>query len=161
LPGFNIPFGSSVSLNDFHRSIPFGMLAPILATAGASFVSLQVGPRAADLATPPANTVTDLAAELRDFAETAGALANLDLVIAVDTAVAHVAGAMGRPVWVMLPLCPDWRWLLPSGDATPWYPTMRLYRQRKLGDWAEVIGRVAADLGALAAAHAGAAKPQR
>jgi tetratricopeptide (TPR) repeat protein len=152
--------GNEKHANDFRRSIPFGMLAPILATAGASFASLQIGPRSADLATLPADTVADLAAELRDFAETAGAIANLDLVIAVDTAVAHAAGAMGRPVWLMLPLCPDWRWLLPWGDASPWYPTMRLYRQRKLGDWPDVVARVAADLGTLAAGHAGAADAQ-
>jgi tetratricopeptide (TPR) repeat protein len=149
--------GNEKHANDFRRSIPFGMLAPILATAGVSFVSLQVGPRSADLATLPADTVADLAAELRDFAETAGAIANLDLVICVDTAVAHVAGAIGKPVWMMLPLCPDWRWLLPAGDTSPWYPTMRLYRQRKLGDWPDVVARVAADLGELAAAHTGAA----
>jgi hypothetical protein len=122
-------------------------------------VSLQVNARAADLATLPAGAVTDLAPELRDFAETAGAIANLDLVIAVDTAVAHVAGAMGKPVWLMLPLCPDWRWLLARDEDSPWYPTMRLYRQRALGDWADVIARVAADLGALAAARARPAQP--
>ena len=149
--------GSEKHANDFRRSIPFGMLAPILATAGASFVSLQIGPRSADLATLPADAVTDLAAELRDFAETAGAIANLDLVIAVDTAVAHVAGAIGKPVWLMLPLCPDWRWLLTRHDDSPWYPTMRIYRQRALGDWPGVVARVAADLDALAAEHAAAA----
>jgi hypothetical protein len=152
--------GNEKHANDFRRSIPFAMLAPILATAGASFVSLQIGPRTADLATLPADTVTDLAAELKDFAETAGAIANLDLVIAVDTAVAHVAGAIGKPVWLLLPLCPDWRWLLPWDDASPWYPTMRLYRQRKLADWPDVIARVAADLGKLAATHVGAANAE-
>ena len=146
--------------NDFRRSIPFRLLAPIFATAGVSLVSLQIGTRTADLATLPAGAVTDLAPELRDFAETAGAIANLDLVIAVDTAVAHVAGAMGKPVWLMLPLCPDWRWLLDRDDDSPWYPSLRLYRQRTLGDWAGVIARVAADLGALAAAHAGGANAQ-
>jgi hypothetical protein len=155
LPGLRVGLvwaGNEKHGNDFRRSIPFRMLAPILATAGVSFVSLQIGPRTADLATLPADTVIDLAAEFRDFAETAGAVANLDLVIAVDTAVAHVAGAMGKPVWLMLPLCPDWRWLLSCDDGSPWYPTMRLYRQRTLGDWAGVIARVAANLGKLAAA---------
>jgi hypothetical protein len=71
-----------------------------------------------------------------------------------------VAGAIGKPVWLLLPLCPDWRWLLPWGDASPWYPTMRLYRQRKLGDWPDVVARVAADLGKLAATHVGAANAE-
>jgi hypothetical protein len=152
--------------NDFRRSIPFDMLAPILATRGASFVSLQVNTRADDLAAMPAGAVTDLGPELKDFAETAGAIANLDLVIAVDTAVGHVAGAIGKPAWLMLPLCPDWRWLLARENDTPWYPTVRLYRQRALGNWADVVARVAADLGALAAtdtaaanAHAAATTP--
>jgi ADP-heptose:LPS heptosyltransferase len=98
----------------------------------------------------PSGAITDLAPELRDFAETAGAIANLDLVIAVDTAVAHVAGAIGKPVWVMLPFSPDWRWLL-GRDDSPWYPTMRLYRQAAIGDWPGVVARVAHDLGELAA----------
>jgi ADP-heptose:LPS heptosyltransferase len=114
----------------------------------------------ADLAGLPPDAVIDLQPELRDFAETAGALANLDLVIAVDTAVAHVAGAMGKPAWMMLPLCPDWRWLLTRDHDSPWYPTLRLYRQRALGDWAGIIARVAADLAALAATHAGAGHAQ-
>ncbi len=156
LPGLKVGLawaGSEKHANDFRRSIPDGTLAPILATAGASFVSLQVGARAGDVATLPTDAITDLSAELTDFAETAGAIANLDLVIAVDTAVAHLAGAMGKPVWMLLPLSPDWRWLL-GHDDSPWYPTMRLYRQRALGDWAGVIVRVAADLGELAVARA-------
>jgi tetratricopeptide (TPR) repeat protein len=148
--------GNPKHSNDYRRSMPFGPLAPILATPGASFVSLQVPSRAADLAAAPPDAILDLAPELRDFAETAGVIANLDLVIAVDTAVAHLAGAIGKPVWVMLPLCPDWRWLLAHDEDSPWYPTMRLYRQQTPGDWAGVVARVAADLGAMAAARAGA-----
>ena len=78
--------------------------------------------------------------------DTAALIANLDLVISVDTAVAHLAGAMGKPVWVLLPYSPDWRWLLDREDS-PWYSTMRLFRQKSLGDWTEVIERVAQSLG--------------
>jgi ADP-heptose:LPS heptosyltransferase len=82
---------------------------------------------------------------LTDFAETAAVLANLDLLITVDTSVAHLAGATGRPVWTMLAFNPDWRWMLGRED-TPWYPTMRLFRQGSRGDWAGVARRVAEEL---------------
>ncbi|MGD0390768.1 MAG: glycosyltransferase family 9 protein, partial [Tepidisphaeraceae bacterium] len=83
----------------------------------------------------------DWTQDLKDFADTAALIANLDLVIAVDTVVAHLAGAMGKPVWVMLEFMPDWRWLLDRDDS-PWYPTMRLFRQPCRGDWESVITRV-------------------
>jgi ADP-heptose:LPS heptosyltransferase len=86
------------------------------------------------------------------FAETAAIVSNLDLVISVDTAVAHVAGALGRPVWTLLPFAPDWRWMLHRGD-TPWYPTMRLFRQPRLNDWPSVLKQVKAEIAALSAAH--------
>jgi len=75
------------------------------------------------------------------FTDTAAAVSNVDLVISVDTSVAHLAGALGKPVWVLLPLCPDWRWLLDRDDS-PWYPTARLFRQPDIGDWESVVGRV-------------------
>ncbi len=78
---------------------------------------------------------------LRDFADTAALIAEMDLVIAVDTAVAHLAGALGKPLWVMLPYSPDWRWLLERADS-PWYPTARLFRQRRPGDWSDVLDEV-------------------
>jgi Flp pilus assembly protein TadD len=145
--------GNPLQINDFRRSIRFDTLKRLLEVPHVSFVSLQVGPRAADLAELLHAAIVDLSTELSDFAETAGAVLNLDLVIAVDTAVAHLAGALGKPVWLMLPFSPDWRWLLDRPDS-PWYPTMRLYRQRTPGDWDDVVARIAADLAAHAAAHA-------
>jgi len=83
----------------------------------------------------------DFTDEIGNFADTAAMIANLDLVITIDTAVAHLAGAMGQPVFLMLPYAPDWRWLLDCADS-PWYPSMRLFRQRRPGDWAALIGDV-------------------
>ena len=87
--------------------------------------------------------------ELNDFADTAALISNLDLVISVDTSVVHLAGALGRPAWVLLPAVTDWRWLLGRED-NPWYPTIRLFRQKATGRWDEVIGRVAQCLAVLA-----------
>jgi tetratricopeptide (TPR) repeat protein len=145
--------GSPIHVNDYRRSIGLERLKPLLEAPGVSFVSLQVGPRAADLAALGPHAVADIASDLTDFAETAGAILNLDLVIAVDTSVVHLAGALGRPAWVMLPFCPDWRWLL-DRDDTPWYPSLKLYRQDKPGNWDRVVARVAADLAAIVAGRA-------
>jgi tetratricopeptide (TPR) repeat protein len=145
--------GNAQHVNDFRRSIDLVRLRPLLETAGVTFVGLQLGPRAGDIAALPAGTIIDLSAELSDFAESAGALANLDLLIAVDTAVVHLAGALGRPAWVMLPFSPDWRWMLDREDS-PWYPSLRLYRQHAPSDWDGVIARVAADLATLVAESA-------
>ncbi|TAN55093.1 MAG: hypothetical protein EPN20_20710, partial [Magnetospirillum sp.] len=103
--------------------------------------SLQVGPAANGQLVG----VTDLSPRLDDFADTAAALAALDLVIAVDTAVLHLAGALGRPAWALLPFAPDWRWLRHRDDS-PWYPSLRLFRQERRQDWETVIGRVTAEL---------------
>jgi ADP-heptose:LPS heptosyltransferase len=92
-----------------------------------------------------ASGLCDLTADLADFADTAALIAALDLVIAVDTSVAHLAGALGKPVWLMLPFAPDFRWLLERNDS-PWYPSMRLFRQQRLGDWQGVIARIGAAL---------------
>ena len=105
-------------------------------------VSLQVGPRSADIAAAGADAlVLDLAARLGDYGDTAAAIAGLDLVISVDTSVAHLAGALGKPVWLLLPYLPDWRWGL-EGPQTPWYPTMRLFRQPAPNDWKPVFAAI-------------------
>jgi ADP-heptose:LPS heptosyltransferase len=93
----------------------------------------------------------DFGPELTDFADTAGLMSQLKLIISVDTSVAHLAGAMGRTVWLLLPFSPDWRWLMHREDS-PWYPTMRVFRQRKLGDWEGVIARAVAELKNLGSA---------
>jgi hypothetical protein len=152
MPGVKIGLvwaGSAEHANDFRRSLPFAALAPVLAVAGASFASLQVGPRSRDRKGRLAARVTDLSKELVDFSETAAAIAALDLVVAVDTAVAHLAGALGKPVWLLLPAVTDWRWLLGRADS-PWYPTMRIFRQRDGEAWPDVITRIATELAAVA-----------
>jgi ADP-heptose:LPS heptosyltransferase len=88
---------------------------------------------------------------LTDFTDTAAIVSNLDLVITVDSAVAHLAGALGKPVWTLLPFAPDWRWML-SREDSPWYPTMRLFRQSAPGDWTSVMDRVSTALKTLRAA---------
>jgi tetratricopeptide (TPR) repeat protein len=124
-----------------HRAITLMQLAPLAQATGAVFFSVQKGP-AAKQDRPAAMKLIDCGEHLNDFADTAGLIANLDLVITVDTAVAHLAGAMGKPVWILIPFSPDWRWLLERTDS-PWYPTARLFRQKTLGNWADVIGAVA------------------
>jgi ADP-heptose:LPS heptosyltransferase len=117
-------------------------LAPLGQAPGVRFFSLQKGEAAAEAKTPPAGMeLTDWTEELKDFADTAALIANLDLVIAVDTAVVHLAGAMGKPVWTLLPYVPDWRWLLERQDS-PWYASMRLFRQPCREDWDSVIAQV-------------------
>jgi tetratricopeptide (TPR) repeat protein len=129
--------------NDENRSLAsLTVLAPLWTVLGVQFFSLQKGQGEAEAISPPAGLVlSHLGAELRDFADTAAAAAQMDLIISVDTSVAHLAGALGLPCWLMLPKHdPDWRWLL-NRDDTPWYPTMRLWRQQVHGDWtAEVEG---------------------
>ena len=95
--------------------------------------------------------ICDLTGQIQDFADTAALIEQLDLVISIDTAVAHLAGAMGRPVYLMLPFAPDWRWLLGRTDS-PWYPTMRIFRQQHPGEWSEVIVRLQSALDKLSGA---------
>jgi hypothetical protein len=135
--------------NDRNRSLPFAALAPLWNIPGIRWYSLQVGERRADLNAAPPGTIEDLSPALDDFAETAAAISQLDLVVTVDTSVAHLAGAIGRPTWVMLPSAPDWRWLTGRPDS-PWYPSVRLFRQPERGEWGSVINRIALALAAKA-----------
>jgi tetratricopeptide (TPR) repeat protein len=134
--------GNPRHTNDANRSMPARLLAGLVEDRRHRFFSLQVGARAADIAALPA-AVSDLSPYLTDYAETAAVVAALDLVISVDTSVAHLAGALGTPVWVLLPRGPDWRWLLDRAD-TPWYPTMRLFRCPAPRDWATPLGEIRA-----------------
>ncbi len=128
--------------NDKNRSIALWELAP-LADSQISWHSLQKGPRSVDAASPLSGMkLTDHSEQLTDFADTAALIHHLDLVISVDTSVIHLAGAMGKPIWVLLPWCPDWRWLIERSDS-PWYPTMRLFRQPHRSDWPGAIQSLA------------------
>jgi tetratricopeptide (TPR) repeat protein len=138
--------GSPDNKIDRRRTIPAQWLADIAATVDADFISLQVGPRADEAsAFPPDKLVFSCEGRVADFADTATIVNQLDLVLGVDTAVMHLAGAMGKPVWLLIPFMPDYRWLL-GRDDTPWYSSMRLFRQEKSGDWPGVMTAVAAAL---------------
>jgi hypothetical protein len=146
--------------NDRSRSVALPQLRPLLDVPGTCFFSLQKGSATAALAAlapRDRDRLPDLAASFEDFGDTAHAVAALDLVIAVDTSVAHLAGALGKPVWLLLPSTPDWRWQLHRADS-PWYPSARLFRQPAPGDWGAVVAQVAAALAPLAAAAAPGAR---
>lgn len=132
---------------DAVRSVPFGALSPLLQNDAVDYYALQVGEEALMQLRMHGDgkRVADYSRELHDFSDTAALIDNLDLVISVDTAVAHLAGAMGKPVWLLNRHNPDWRWLLERSDS-PWYPSMRIFRQSKAGDWSDVIRQVQAEL---------------
>ncbi len=135
---------------DTLRSIGLEELRPIFDIDGVSFFSLQMGGAEAKVVELNLqDQVNDMSGQLTDFADTAGIVAQLDLVISVDTSVAHVAGAIGQPVWLMLPTAADWRWGR-AGPTTPWYHSMRLFRQESRGDWSSVVQRIKTDLQNLA-----------
>jgi len=137
--------GRSKHTKDRFRSTPIAELRPLL-RCGIEFIGLQKDVRPADeAALADTASITNLGSSLTDFAETAALISSLDLVISVDTSVAHLAGALGKPVWVMLPYEPEWRWMLDRVDS-PWYPTMRLFRQTAAGDWKGVTTQVAESL---------------
>ena len=140
------------NMTDRRRSVSLEAYAPLFAISGLHLFSLQVGPAAAQAADRPA--LIDLTQQIKDFADTAGLIAHLDLIISVDTSVAHLAGAMAKPVWVLSRLDNCWRWLTERSDS-PWYPTLRLYRQTAPGDWRPTLQRLAQDLAQWAAAKSG------
>ena len=142
--------GNPKHVNDHNRSVPLQMLARVVDGSQATFVSLQKDPRRDDRAILEelSGRIIDRTAHLTDFSDTAALIKCLDLVITVDTSVAHLAGALGCPTWILLPYTPDWRWLLDRDDS-PWYPTVRLFRQDRNRDWGPVIERVRIELNAL------------
>jgi tetratricopeptide (TPR) repeat protein len=134
--------GNPAHSNDRNRSITLGAFLSLLDGAEATYVSLQRDIRAADAAVlQERRDILHFSEELRTFAETAALISNLDLVVTVDTSVAHLAGALAKPVWIVLPFTPDWRWLLDRDDS-PWYPTARLFRQDGSRQWDGVLRRV-------------------
>jgi hypothetical protein len=128
------------------KECPLRMFSPLAQIKDITFYSLQKGNGSEQAKNPPEGmNLIDYTDEIQDFSDTAALIENLDLVISVDTSVAHLAGAMGKPVWTLLPFSPDWRWMLKREDS-PWYPTMRLFRQPSHGDWKPVIERVKKEL---------------
>jgi tetratricopeptide (TPR) repeat protein len=133
--------GNPQHSNDRRRSLPPDAVRSLLSAAPPEWISLQVGPRHAEAALP------DHSPLLTDYAETAAAIACLDTLVTVDTSVCHLAGALGVPCWVMLPHAPDWRWFPEAGERTPWYDSLRLFRQPSPGDWGSVIAALRRALG--------------
>ena len=144
--------GNPTHKNDRNRSFACRLFSPLLDIPNVHWFSLQVGQATAQLAEPRLQQmIRNLAPELTDYAETAAAISQFDLVITADTSVAHLAGSLGTPVWMLPPFAPDWRWLLQRNDS-PWYPSMRLFRQPVAGDWDTVIQAVAVALRQLTGA---------
>jgi hypothetical protein len=141
-----IGLGAGIVAADRRRSIALDRLAPVSSVPGCTFFSLQLGAAAEQSKqTRPGMALRDHTGELSDFADTAALVENLDLVISVDTSTAHLAGAMGKPVWLLNRFDTCWRWFLEREDS-PWYPTMRIFRQKQPGDWDPVIRSVASAL---------------
>jgi len=140
--------GNAAHANDRNRSVPLASLAPLWVDSRVHLVSLQRDLRAGDGKLLERAPVLHLGPELADFDDTAAVLAGCDLVIAVDTSVAHLGGALGRPLWVLVPFSADWRWTK-DAERSPWYPSARLYREARPGDWGDVVARVARDVAAL------------
>lgn len=139
------PGGANIAI-DQRRSLSLAAFAPLAAVEGISWFSLQKGPPATQVKNAPEGlSIVDHGIELQDFTDTAALIANLDLVISVDTSVAHLAGALGKQVWLLSRFDGCWRWLLDRDDS-PWYPTMRIFRQTKPGDWESIIKKVELEL---------------
>lgn len=153
--------GRATHVDNRNRSCEPNYLARLSTTSNVTLFSLQTGERS--LGTMHENmhfTIHDLAPGLKDFAVTAAVINQLDLVITVDTSVAHLSGALGKPTWIMLPFSPDWRWLM-TRETTPWYPTARLFRQLRPGDWNDVLERIATELVAFAKNRTDTSDPGR
>ncbi len=141
--------GSSMHLNDRNRSMPLEVFAKLLSVSDLDFVSVQKDVNERQASILREHGVLHLGQEFADMADTAAVVAMLDLLIAVDTSVAHLAGAMGKAVALLVPFSPDWRWLLERTDS-PWYPTMRLFRQSAIGDWNGPLDRLCRELADVA-----------
>jgi Tfp pilus assembly protein PilF len=155
--------GNPRHTKDRYRSISLSLLAPLFQGEGVSFYFWQMGQAVDQREGFPGISrapVLDLAPVTTDMADTAAQMAHLDLVLTVDTSVAHLAGALGKPTWLMLPYTPDWRWLLEREDS-PWYPTMRLFRQPSPGDWQSVVAQVKDQLAIASASHLNSRKLAR
>ena len=134
--------GRPTHRNDRNRSTGFRHFIELLGLPGVSMFSLQKGPASSEIAELGCESlVTDLGGRLKDFADTAAVVSQLDLIVTVDTALAHLAGALGKPVWIALPFAPDWRWMRGRSDS-PWYPSARLFRQKRPGAWEGVFGDI-------------------
>jgi hypothetical protein len=140
--------GSPTHPKNRARAIPLKMLEPLFDLENVNFFSLQMGPSADELK-EFSSRIIDLAPATGDMADTAAQIKNLDLVLTIDTSIAHLAGALGHPMWVLTAFLPDWRWLMEREDC-PWYPSARLLRQPKLNDWKSVVERTRAELQVLA-----------
>ena len=132
--------------NDRNRSVQLADFAPVTQVPGIALLALQKGPRTGQAGAYYGRApLINIGAEIADYDDTMAILENLDLLVTVDTSAAHLAGAMGRPVWIMLPHAPDWRWLLDRAD-TPWYPSARLFRQQSTRTWDDVMRTIATKL---------------
>jgi len=150
-PGVKVAFlwaGRPTHFNDANRSMTLAQFAP-LGQDGVTFFAIQKGPSEGQaLAPPPGLKVVSLSSAIQDFEDTAAILCEVDLLISIDSSPVHLAGALGRPAWVLLPLLPDWRWLQHRSDS-PWYPSVRLFRQTAWGRWDQVVEDVAHALAEL------------
>jgi tetratricopeptide (TPR) repeat protein len=142
--------GAAKHVNDRNRSIPVEMLAPLL-QLDCEYHSIQKDVRSGDVEWLANNKIAPHGGRLRDFVDTASLVCEMDVIISVDTAVAHLAGALGKRVWILLPFVPDWRWMIKREDS-PWYPSARLFRQPAIGDWHSVIETLKAELASTAPA---------
>ena len=137
--------GNPLHKEDLQRSLAFKQLGPLFNVENTSFVSLQRANAPSKEETAGLDNFHDWSAELNDFADTAALISCLDLVISVDTAVAHLSGALGQKTWTLIPFIPEWRWMRDT-ESTPWYPSMRLIRQKKIRGWSDVMRQMADEL---------------